>query len=458
MRHYVRQHGQKGQAAVLLALAMIGLLAIVGLALDGGMLYWNQRRAQNGADAAAIAGTTAIVDYYVDSGFRCGASEQTVLDMVHNYATVNEVPGAATGNVRAYYLAQDNSGNRVVLLNGSGQPWEIVGGTATVPCNKGIVGIQVLATFPQDTFLAGVIGIAETSVTVRASAVWRARYWCTDFVLYAISPDRNKQVLKVTGSDIDVIGAGSHSNGGTLIGGGGQDITFTLEEGCTDPWCAVPIEYGEGSDNLIETDKMTQPLPLISTPPYDALPDDFFYTWDDFAPSNGTLWLEAIGKGIPTYYYPGGIGNAEVTNSDGSLKNGLFVTDGDIKLTRLNNTGALWVATLVAKGQVQLSTDLGNSSGELNHAAAIANTFIFTTYDGRKSGTTRSGVQLSSSNNTFQGMIVAPYSAIDLSSANNSGFDGQIIGWEINISGANNKFTYNAGMCPYTPPTVHLVQ
>ncbi len=66
MLKYLRQHGEQGQTAILLALSMIGLLGIVGLALDGGMLYWNQRRAQNGADAAVIAGVTKLVEHIIE--------------------------------------------------------------------------------------------------------------------------------------------------------------------------------------------------------------------------------------------------------------------------------------------------------------------------------------------------------------------------------------------------------
>jgi len=52
---------ERGQAAVLLALAFLILLASVGLAIDGGIVYTERRRAQNAADAAAMAGALAIL-------------------------------------------------------------------------------------------------------------------------------------------------------------------------------------------------------------------------------------------------------------------------------------------------------------------------------------------------------------------------------------------------------------
>lgn len=52
----VRGKNDSGQVLVLLALAMLGLIGILALSMDGGMLYLNRRRMQNAADAGALAG------------------------------------------------------------------------------------------------------------------------------------------------------------------------------------------------------------------------------------------------------------------------------------------------------------------------------------------------------------------------------------------------------------------
>lgn len=57
-----RQRSEEGQALVLLALAFIILLGFVGLAIDGGIVYTERRRAQNAADAAAMAGALSILN------------------------------------------------------------------------------------------------------------------------------------------------------------------------------------------------------------------------------------------------------------------------------------------------------------------------------------------------------------------------------------------------------------
>lgn len=67
---------EKGQAAILLALALIALLGFTALAIDGGMVYANRRHAQNASDAASLAGGSAAAMYlenhYIDySNFDC---------------------------------------------------------------------------------------------------------------------------------------------------------------------------------------------------------------------------------------------------------------------------------------------------------------------------------------------------------------------------------------------------
>lgn len=58
-----------GQALLWVAIMLPLFLAIVGLAIDGGTLFAERRRAQNAADAAARAGAQQIdVDHYRATG------------------------------------------------------------------------------------------------------------------------------------------------------------------------------------------------------------------------------------------------------------------------------------------------------------------------------------------------------------------------------------------------------
>ncbi len=54
--------GERGQALVLIILGIVVLFGFVGLAVDGGRVFSEQRRAQNAADAAAYAAAMASVE------------------------------------------------------------------------------------------------------------------------------------------------------------------------------------------------------------------------------------------------------------------------------------------------------------------------------------------------------------------------------------------------------------
>lgn len=86
MKLFRKFEGESGQAIVLLVLGMIGLLGMAGVAIDGGNLYTQKRRAQNAVDNAALAYALAL-----------------------NQETGNELTQANTVlNTNGYYNGQNN--------------------------------------------------------------------------------------------------------------------------------------------------------------------------------------------------------------------------------------------------------------------------------------------------------------------------------------------------------------
>src|SRR3990172_1744116 len=55
---------ENGQILVLLVLAIIGLLGMTALALDGSMVYADRRFTQSVADSSSLAGGNAIKEYF----------------------------------------------------------------------------------------------------------------------------------------------------------------------------------------------------------------------------------------------------------------------------------------------------------------------------------------------------------------------------------------------------------
>lgn len=62
MRNSNRSRGQRGQVLVLFTLALVAIVAGVGLVIDGGFTFSQRRAEQNAADLAAFAGANALLN------------------------------------------------------------------------------------------------------------------------------------------------------------------------------------------------------------------------------------------------------------------------------------------------------------------------------------------------------------------------------------------------------------
>ncbi len=123
---------EHGQAIVLVALMMTGLIAVVGLVTDGGLVFSQRRDLQNAADAAALAGAMQIDE----NVYR--ATGEVVLDQ------------AAAREAAMAYLENEGNLTYSVLV----QP----------------TGVQVSVSRQASTGFLRVIGINGVEVSARGSA------------------------------------------------------------------------------------------------------------------------------------------------------------------------------------------------------------------------------------------------------------------------------------------------
>src|SRR3972149_1920131 len=111
---------ERGQAMVIFVLAIAGLLAFIALAIDGGNTLTERRRAQNAADAGALAGARTL-------WLQRSASNWFETQLLQAINTASEANGIAdtdgapgnhvNGNVQAVYTDEDGNvlpGNIVV--------------------------------------------------------------------------------------------------------------------------------------------------------------------------------------------------------------------------------------------------------------------------------------------------------------------------------------------------------
>jgi len=126
---------EHGQNLVIIAVVLVALIALVGLAVDGGFGLANRRRAQNAADAGALAGADALC---------AGEPATTVEEQALDYA---------------------------INRNGA------IDASVTI----GTKVLTVTATIPHQTFLMGLFG--ENVITSTASASAGCYFPCSATVL-----------------------------------------------------------------------------------------------------------------------------------------------------------------------------------------------------------------------------------------------------------------------------------
>lgn len=144
---------ERGQALVIIALAIIGLVAITALTIDGGNAYSDRRHAQNAADTAVLAAAQAKIRNPGSMSTWKEAGRQRAED--NQYIDTDYTNGASSAkvNVEVYSCTE----------SGSSCPGPYAGDDEY---------IQVLITSVVDTYFAPVIGI--TTITNKVDAVSRA--------------------------------------------------------------------------------------------------------------------------------------------------------------------------------------------------------------------------------------------------------------------------------------------
>ena len=162
---------QAGQVLVLVVLGLAAMLGIVGLVIDGGYAFAQQRGSQNGADASATAGALVIAQ---NLPFRAVSQPLPKSDT----DVANAVNGAATSNslnsVTAYYT---NIAGDLIRLDGTvtsnvAEAAPVGGGT--LPAQAW--GVRAYAVKSFDTFFARIPPFSLTTITATTEATAAAGF------------------------------------------------------------------------------------------------------------------------------------------------------------------------------------------------------------------------------------------------------------------------------------------
>ncbi|RJP51129.1 MAG: hypothetical protein C4557_08580 [Anaerolineaceae bacterium] len=125
---------ERGQALILITFAIIGLIGLTGLTVDGGMAYSDRRNAQNAADSAAFAAARAKI------------REENYQNAIYAIANMNGYPNSAVA------IAEAPAGANI--------------------CGDGITGTEITVTITSsiDTSFASVVGVQHVTNVVSATS------------------------------------------------------------------------------------------------------------------------------------------------------------------------------------------------------------------------------------------------------------------------------------------------
>ena len=157
-----RRDTEEGQVLVIVALALVTLVAMVALVIDGGFAWGKQRDTQNAADAAAKAGASILADNI--AGVSPARTDLDVENAVNASidANVVDLPAAYYTNITGQMLTPAGAvttDETAAALVGDG----------AIP--TGAAGVRAVTEQVFDTFLAGVIGFRELKTDADATAV-----------------------------------------------------------------------------------------------------------------------------------------------------------------------------------------------------------------------------------------------------------------------------------------------
>jgi Flp pilus assembly protein TadG len=311
---YLRPLGPGGRrpgiVAPFVALLLVALLGVTAIAIDGGMLLVDKRRAQGAADAAALAGA---------------------VDLFQNFATNQGKDTSGTAATSARDTATDNG-----FTNG------VNGTTVTVniPPKSGIVQgvdgyVEVLITMQQQRYFSGIFGSGTLPVNVRSVA--RGSKAPKNNGIIILDPkDPNSLTTTASGNVVvqggNVIVDSSNATGGTISSTGNieaENLYFTGTPG-----------YGTSNsgkfiatNGSIYSNQPPTPDPLASLPaPAQPLP---LFT------NINISGLPKVGGTIPGWPDPNNLTNGWILPA-GTYNNGIHISDNNSAHTYTLQSGLFY--------------------------------------------------------------------------------------------------------------------
>jgi hypothetical protein len=408
-QHTIHRPAEKGQAMVLLVLAVVALLGFTALAVDGSMVYSDRRFAQSAADAAALAGAAAASEIIAENGI-------TEVSWTCSHNGVTSAQAAAQS--AAVAAAANNDFTIDADISDSH-------GVQTLCTNSGTdryLDVQVTLTDETQIGMTGVVYDGPAVNTVTAVARVRPRRTLAfGYTIVALNPagcqGQQNGALFHGNPDVHVCGGGIYSNG-CLQGVGNIDVTVK-DISCNpkDQGIYYATEYNGGGS--------FSPNPT-SAPHLDPKSYQLDFTPQELCARPGAVAINAKKNGLPEVLDPG-----------------LYCITGDVKLAgnkggKLHGNG---VTLVFLEGSLQCS---GNCDMVLTAPAAnpdpypaVPGLLLYSLVEARSNDK----FNLNGNNNSyFSGTILLPNAdVVLLGTGNENSFKTQVIAWNFEGGGTNDS-------------------
>lgn len=420
----VQRSSQQGQALVLLVLAFVVLLGFAALAIDGGMIYADKRRAQNGADASALAGAAAAALYLENNfvnydNYTCTNNGHPEYGEILTAQAMARSAAISRAEDNDYVIDEDISDN-----NGVATHCEIENTGAWLDKH-----IDITTTITSTTPTAFAHLIYTGPLRVRALAVTRVRPRAPlafGNAIVALNPancqGQQNGATFHGNATVDVNGGGIFTNG-CLRANGGPTVQVT-----NGSISYVAQVTGNSSFNPTPQQvSMTIPPSAFSIPAPDC----------GSAAAHNVAASALLNTAQPLYGLYCVTGDLRVNGNDSLVGDGvtLYMINGEIRIN--------------GNATVQLTAP----PRSLDPAPAIPGLLIYLP------STNTNDVQINGNSvSYFTGTILAPASNIDmLGTGAVNAYHSQVIGWNVEVGGTADTYVlYNGGEQYSNPATLEL--
>lgn len=421
-----------------MAMMMVGMLGFSALAIDGGMLYHEHRRAQNAADAAAMSAALAKV-----KGQPLGTvalTSTTSNDFVTTAQACSPAGLDCILGVGSDLTIEVTNPPRVGLYAGNPEYIRV------------FIEHKVNTSFAHLVFTGGLRDAAEA-----VSRVWPTQNFTPGYAIFATSDHDCKGVWFSGTGDTNVAGGGVFSNSDAAsascqsgVQGGGGAISVANPHGIE-----VVGTFDTGGSGAV-TPSPTELVPKQRIRPMMGTPD-CGGLWDYGKMKINTAGATTIFPGL--YEEITVLANADVTmnpgmyciyGNKGFTSNGGSITGVDVFIYMEDGDFDLGGNTLVNLSAVQPPNILVDPSH--NDWAGM----LLYVDPNNTNPITINGA----SNTLYTGTIYAPSSLITLEGGGTTiGINAQIIGETVKITGnAELNITYDESKLFFLPPALDLVK